>query len=478
MRKPRVGLMVALVAAVWSAGCKVDQAADVAAYRSITDIEGQPTGHEPGEPLPVVEALQLANALNERLAIEGERYVQVLAERQRRAAALRPTLDAFADVTVRDKPSGGGSGGSGSKRVTMDAGLTAQYTLLTGQSDLYALRAADVDIRAGRWLLLDLRESLLLETATAYYQAMRAERLVEVLKSSVAVQEERLRDATARQEVGFVRPLDVAQIEAQRGDTRVLLLDAQSGAAQARSALVLLTGASVHNSPLTDGFEPETVVSSLEAFLEVGYAGRQDLLAAMGAAEAARLRVDEALGKYYPTIAVNLDWFLYRDSNPTELNLLGLISISTPVFRGGELQSDLREAWSVFRESVLRHQLTRRQVRSDVERAFDRFSSSNARVAELRAQVRASEASLRQAEGSYSAGLATNLERVAAQDQLLNAQLRSASEEFERKLAYLTLLRACGRLSGDLAGAVIERVPGPRTAPESPFVRREQIGSN
>jgi outer membrane protein TolC len=459
------------------AGCKVDQAADVNAYRSITDIDGQPMGHRKGEALSVKDALQLANSLNERLGIEGERYVQALAERQRRAAALRPTLDAFGNVSLRDVPSGGGSGGSGSRRTTVDAGLTAQYTLLTGQSDLYALRAADIDIRARRWLLLDLRESLLLETATAYYRVMQAERLIEVLKSSVAVQEERLRDATARQEVGFVRPLDVAQIEAQRADTRVQLLDAMSDAAQSRSALALLTGASVGESPLSDGFEPETAARDLESFLRAGYEGRQDLLAAGDAAEASRIRVDEALGRYFPTIAINLDWFLHRDSNPTNLDLLGLISVTTPLFSGGELKADLREAWSVFRETVMTHQLTRRQVRSDVERAFDRFSSSNARIVELRAQVRASEASLRQAEASYSAGLATNLERVAAQDQLLNAQLRAAREDFERKLAYLELLRACGRLSGDLAGAVIEPtvLPEPRRDLDSPFVRREVI---
>lgn len=455
-------------------GCRVDQAKDVEAYRRITDIEPPRTGYIPGRPLSVVDALQLANALNERLAIEGERYVQALAERQRRAAALRPTLDAFATVSLRDEPSGSGSGGSGSRRTTIDGGLRAQYTLLTGQSDLRALEASERDVSVRRWLLLDLRESLLLETASAYYSVMQSERLIAVLQSSVAVQEERLRDARARQEVGFVRPLDVAQIEAQRADTSVQLLDARSAAMQARSALKLLTGASVDDAPLSDGFDPAAHDTSLETILEWAHDGRQDLAATVEAANAARLRVDEALGRYYPTIAINLDWFLQRDSNPTSLDLLGLISISTPLFHSGELQADLREAWSVFREAVLRHQMTRRQVRSDVERAVDRYRSSDARIAELRSQVSASEASLRQAEASYTAGLATNLERIAAQDKLLSAQLRSATEEYVRKLAYLEVLRSCGRLSGDMAGARRDRPPEARVVPDSPFVRREE----
>lgn len=458
-------------------GCRVDQSADVSLYRSITDIEEPAPWPGDGAALSVEEAVRLAAHLNERLAIAGERYIQVLAERQRRAAALRPSLDAFANLALRDEPSGGGSGGSGSRRTTIDAGLRAQYTLLSGQSDLYAVKAAERDVESERWLLLDLRETLLLETATAYYGVMQAERLVEVLRSSERVQEERLRDANARQEVGFVRPLDVAQIEAQRADTRVQRLDAQSAATQARSALVLLTGAAVERAPLSDGFEPDAATPTLEAFIETARRHRQDVQSAVEATVAARIRVDEALGRYFPTIALNLEWFLQRDSSPTSLDLLGLISISTPLFRGGELQADLREAWSVFREAVLRHQLTRRQARSDVERAFDRFTSSNARITELSAQVRASEASLRQAEASYSAGLATNLERISAQDQLLTAQLRAATESFERKLAYLGLLRACGRLSADLAGAKVEE-PVDREPPASPFIQRSPAGGN
>src|SRR5690606_8423120 len=122
-----------------------------------------------------------------------------------------------------------------------DAGIGAQYTLFSGFSNLNRVRAADASIEQRRWLLLDVREALLLETARAYYAVLSAERLIQVLESSVAVQEERLRDVRGRAEVGFARPLDVAQIEAQASQTRVTLLDARNQLALARSALVLLT---------------------------------------------------------------------------------------------------------------------------------------------------------------------------------------------------------------------------------------------
>ena len=44
------------------------------------------------------------------------------------------------------------------------------------------------------------------------------------------------------------------------------------------------------------------------------------------------------------------------------------------------------------------------------------------------------------------AGTGTNLETLIAQDQLLQAQVQLASQEFEYKVAYLTLIRVVGSL--------------------------------
>ncbi len=466
MRLCRAIACIATPAVLGLAGCAVDQARDVATYREVTDIPDQPVSHRPGEPLPLVKALLLANALNERLGIQGEAYVQALVERQRLAASILPTIDAFGSVTGRDATA------SGTDRVATEAGIGAQYTLLTGRSDFHAIDAAKMDANAERWLLLDLREALMLETAGAYYAVMSAERQVSVLASAVSVQDERLREATIRQGAGLARPLDVAQIDAQRAETRVQLLDAQSLAVQTRSLLVLLTAADVGSAPLTDEFDPAHDARPLDHFLGWANADRLDLRAAAETARAERKRVDEAIGRYYPTVALNLDWFLYRDSAPANLDLLALLSINVPIFSAGRLTADVRDAWSVFRESVLRYHLTRREIRADVERAHDRFTASGARATELEAQVRAAQSTLRQAEAAYSAGLGTNLERVTAQDQLLAADLRASTEQFERKIAYIQLLRACGALSADLAGS--PKPPPDETAslPESPFLVR------
>ncbi|MCC6678511.1 MAG: TolC family protein [Phycisphaerales bacterium] len=469
MRWPALLPLIALV--ILLPGCATDQAGDVAAYRSLTDITTEAPGHARGRELTLLDAVRLANAYNERLAIGGEAYVQALADRQRLAASLLPTLDLFGDLTLREHTGGGAGSTGGGSVARFDGGFSAQYTLLTGLTDFRTVRAADLDIEARRWLLLDLREVLILDTATAYYEVLRADRLIRVLESSMTVQNERLRDILARQRVGFARPLDVAQIEAQVSQTRVLLLNAENRLGNARAALKLLTAVDTDESVLTDGFEPGPVPDSVDPVVAGAERNRQDLMAARKTAEAARELVDASIGRYYPSIGVNLDYFLTRDTSPTDLDLSGLISINLPIFSAGRIEADVRRSWSVFRETVLNYSLTRRRIRLNVESAIADLSASQKRVDELRIQVTAAQEALRQAEAGYQTGLGTNLERVTAQDQLLAAQLQAASEDFTRKLSYLALLRACGTISTDVAGAAPVEIPDHTPVPESPFIR-------
>ena len=450
------------------AGCATDQKADVQEYRKISDPPGDVKVLQAGEPLGLVDALRLTALHNEQLAIQGEKYVQALAARQRAAAALLPTFDLFADVALRENAGDQGI-------VQSDVGLAGQYRLLTGLSDLRNVSAADARIESARWLILDLRESLLVQAAQAYYQTLRAERLTEVLNSSVRAQAERLADAKARNEVGFTRPLDVSQIESQVSRTRAQLITAERQAGEARSALKLLTNAEVGTSTLTDGFESVAGARTLEEMIALATAHRQDILAARADAEAARALVDAAIGEYAPSLTLNLEYFLVGGPETPDPNLSSLLQLRMPLFSAGRIEAQVREAWSVFRERVLTYRTRVREMRRDVETSHLRLRASMHLAAELETQVRVATQAVELAEAAYQAGLGTNLERVVAQDQLLNAELERVSESFVTKTSELELLRACGLLSSEMIGAALPEVPemSPRSL-EAPVLDREE----
>lgn len=472
--------MIAHVLAVgmtaWLSAC-VHQSAEVASYRRVVDLgDSVPSTFRTDQAISLNDALRLTIARNERLSIEGETFLQAMIDRQRAAASLLPTLDIFGNLTFREKAGGGSdgteSGSSTSKTSLFDGGIGAQYNLLTGLTDFRQVRAAELTIEQRQWLLLDLRESIEMETARAYYGVLLGERLVQVITSSLAVQDERLREIRGRQAVGFARPLDVAQIESQASETRVTLLDARNDVANARAALSLLTGVDATSVTLSDEFVPPTSDAGFEHYVLMALENRQDLAAAGAAASASRDRVDAEIGRFFPTISVNLDYFLTRDSVPSDRDWNGLLSIHIPLFSAGRIEADVRTAWSEFRQDVLLHSLTRREIQRDIATAYNDLTTHRVRVLELENQLRAGSEALRQAEASYGAGLGTNLERITAQDLLLRAQVRLASEEFTGKIAHLALARAAGVLTAVATGFVPDSttLPPRRNPPESPFI--------
>jgi len=89
-------------------------------------------------------------------------------------------------------------------------------------------------------------------------------------------------------------------------------------------------------------------------------------------------------------------------------------------------------------------------VVADVEQAHHDFTSSGEQIVQLRRRVAAAELALKQAEANYDVRLATNLDRLIAQDELLAARLDLITQQYTRKFAYLNLLRAAGLIQEEM----------------------------
>lgn len=419
--------------------CAVDEQKEVAVYRDVLDRGVEPAPVVPAERLGVLDTMRLVNARYEPLSIAGEDFLQSLIDIRRAAAAFLPTVSlapsyrwdentASRDSTTFDTP--------------VQAGML--FNPVRDAAELRRTRAAAEESRA---LLLDLQDTVLLDAARAHYEVIRAERSVGVLVDSLRIQNERVEDARGRYEAGVVRPIDVSLTESQAAQTAVDLVVARNGVATGRSFLSFLTNAPVREMPVVDDFDaPPDQDAALDDLWAAAEERRQDVLAARRRIDAAQELVESAYGQYFPTVSLNVQAFLQRDSEPTDLDFSTLIQVSLPLFSAGLIEADVRSALSILRQAKLEETLTNRTARRDVEIAYRNLGYAADRVEQLRVQERVAQEALDQAEGSYEAGLGTNLERLAAQDRLLSTQLQLVNAEFDRKVQALDLLRTTGRL--------------------------------
>ena len=468
-------LLVCLAAIV--IGCVTEYARDVAEYREILDSAvPRLAPPAPGAPLTLRQALALTSQEDERIASSGEDYVQALAERQRLLAVFFPTITLLPSFTIEEQPRGSAAAAPGAAAgqtgAASAAGLTsssqtasgfrpyrgtwqrtevpvlAGVNLFRGFTDIENYRGAELTVEQRRLLMLDLQQAVLLEAAQAYYQVLRAERETDVLRNSLRVQKERLREVQQQFANGLAIKLNVAQTQAQVDATRVALLQAESDARNGRSGLGFLIGVQgpVANPLAADFAVPGSLPMETE-FERVALERREDVRAAQAAVATARHGVDAAIGEYYPSIGLNAAGFLYREYYADASKWSSILSLNLPIFTGGAIAADVRAAWSRLRQAALRESEIRRTSLRDVQIAHENTVTSARKIVEIADEVRVSQEAYDQAVGAYHNGLAINLDVLQAQDALLTAQLRYSNAEFDHAAAYLTLLRVSGRLS-------------------------------
>ncbi len=435
-----------LVAAALATGalatgaCAVDGSADPALYRDVlyAGAGDAVPADAPGTPQDVVLSMRLANAANETLRVEGEAYVRVLLERRRVAARFLARFDLEPEVSLDERTGHGRHSG-------LDAPVRGDFAL-DPVADSADTDAAALDALRARAELLAAQDALLLDTARAHFAVLRAERRADVLRASIAFQGARIDDARARVEAGVARPLDVALSESRAADSQVALVAAETEAREARNLLGFLTARDATATPLAPPVARADDTRDVAALRAAALAARPEVEAAACDVDAQAAGVRAAYGRFWPSIEADFTGFLSRDSEPTALDWTSAVRISLPLFDAGLIELDVRTALSRLRAAHATLALVRRSVARDVDDALEHLDAARRRIDALHVRRAAAERSREQAEGLWAAGLGTNLERLAAQDELLSADLDLTDAELLVALRRLELLRATGEL--------------------------------
>jgi outer membrane protein TolC len=434
----------AVLAALLAVGCTVDNAKETATWRRHLDEHVPPApALEPGQVLTLQQALAMANARSEQLALSGENYLQSLIDKDRAVSALLPSIS-LAPMHVNMQKF------SAPPQVLqlfpirytdVPVQLAAQFSA----TDVAKVARAEVIAQYQLAVLLGTQSDILVKTGQVYYQCLQLEAQIRVLENSVKVQAARVRDMEDKAKAGIVRPLDVAQTQANAAGTRASLVDARNRLVTAHTALAFLVAVPSLENPLSDTLQVPAV-PPLEDVQKAAAEHRQDLLAARALLSAAERGLSAAVAEYYPSVSVNFDEWLTRQSFPPDSRWFFSVGVYLPIFSGGRIHADVRTAYSLLRQAKEYLSLTGRQVAQDVEVAYSNLQSSDLRLLEYRTEVQAAREAFALANQAYDAGVATYLERLIAQDSLLMAELQLTAEEFNRKILYLQLTRQAGLL--------------------------------
>ncbi len=462
----RVALGAALTLVALAGGC-VNQRQEVAHYRRVLHSHPAtaPAALRVPQRLTLAVAMRLANDNNEQLAISGENYLQALIAKNRAFATFLPHVGlSVQDFQQKEFNTTGLPPDFSQFFQTHYFNLPLQTNLnINALHDAALIQAAGTTARQRRALLLDLQSTLLLEVAQTYYQILSDQRAVRVLRTTLRVQQANLASMRRKEKAGIAIRLDVLQSAADTAATRVQLTAIRNRLENGRATLAFQIGVpSLNGARLRNQFNPPAKVPSLVRLDQMAMRRRQDLRAAAYAVVAARQQVTAAIGEYFPSVSVNLDTFLSKQSFPSDSWWSGLFSVNLPLFEGGMIYADVRTAYSQWRQARLEQLRLQRQIREQVRVARDNWHTAVRMVRNLRTEWAAAQAAFEQARHSYGVGLATNLDVITAEDRALASQLAYEQARYTVRVDMLDLLRTTGRLNYSSIARLAKAQPATR----------------
>jgi outer membrane protein len=348
----------------------------------------------------------------------------------------------------------GGVGGSGTSESWatfnyFNLGLSASqlvYDFGQSSSRWRSSQASADSQRASERTTLD---QVLFSVRTSYFQARAARSAVSVAVDTLANQEKHLQQTEGFVEAGRQAEIALAQARTGVANAKVQFITAQNAYETARAQLNQSMGVegstdydvADEQQPAVDGEDGTT-----DALVGEALNTRPEFAALANQVRAQELTLRAIKGAYGPSLFASTGFTdAGEQANNLAWNWNAALSLSVPIFRGGQTKAQVREAEATLASLRSQVDLVRQQVRLEVEQArLAVQAAKEALVASGEALANASE-QLRLAEGRYETGIGSIIELSDSQVAMTSAGYQKVQAEYVLAQARAGLIKALGR---------------------------------
>jgi multidrug efflux system outer membrane protein len=361
------------------------------------------------------------------------------------AASLWPTV--VASASAQHTTTGGHSNGN-----SFQAGADGRWVPDIFGANHSALRAAEATVEASSASLGDIQVLVAAEVGLSYITLRSAQTRLTIASENLAIEEETLQIAQWREQAGLGSSLEAEQARGQTEQTRALLPALRTNIGQASHALAVLTGqppaalstllAAVRPVPTAD----DDVALSIPAET---LRQRPDVRAAERQMAAALARVDQARAARAPSFALGGSLGLSAltlgtlTSGASAVSAL-VASTAVPVFDGGAARAQVRAQQAALEQAQLAYQAGVLAALQDVEDALIALDGDRNRLLSLRNAADAATNASLLARQRYRSGLVDFQTVLDTQRTQLGTQDGVASASADVSADHVRLFKALG----------------------------------
>lgn len=422
-------------------------------YNPISWFTGRPPGQAASQPVPApidvawwesfndpeLDSLeQRATVQNLDVLTATVRVAEARANAGITAAAFFPSaggnVDAF-DIKPSNQGlsfgnSSGSSGGNINPISLYQYGFDATWTLDLWGKVRREVEAGNADIEASEIDRRGVLVQMIAEVARDYIQLRNAQSLLRIAEDNVRTARKLLNLTQQRASAGLTDELDVAQERAQLTTTEATVPAAEDQVANYINALSLLLAEPPR--ALQGELQTPKPVPPTPAAIPVGLPSelvrrRPDIVEAEANLHVATANIGVAIANFFPTFDLLGFFGIQSDQTQDLFNLAARTyllggAVSVPIFQGGKLVDTLHLRHEQQKEAVIAYDKAVLSAFSDVDDTLTDYEKEQERRTLLREAVVANELAFDLAQQRYTQGIATYLDVLNAQQNVLTSQ--------------------------------------------------------
>jgi outer membrane protein/protease secretion system outer membrane protein len=300
-------------------------------------------------------------------------------------------------------------------------------------------------------------QNLVMRVTEAYFNVLFSDEQVALLAVQRRSYEVQLDAARKGSQAGTGTRTDIDEAQARLDLTIAQQLEARQNADYTRRKLEVLVNQPVKDVAPIDvrkmQLAPPTP-ASVEEWTTIADASSPEIDLARAQLETARKEVDRMRSAHYPTIDAYAQLARTRSDNVNSINTeyyqksVG-IQVSVPIFSGGYVNSQVREALSKLEASENQLEGIRRDLAVRVHQEFRGVTEGLAKVQALEVAVKSTEQLLISSQRSFQAGARTRLDILNAEQQAGQARRDLAQARFQYLLSRVRLKALAGSMRVD-----------------------------
>jgi outer membrane protein, protease secretion system len=287
---------------------------------------------------------------------------------------------------------------------------------------------------------------------TAYLEALLAQDQLTLVLAQKAAYTTQLDAARRRYAAGSGVRTDIDEAQARLDLALAQELEARQNMAYTRRAVQVLVNMPVTAlAPLDERklqlLRPDP--DRLEDWTQRAESSSPEIRSLVAQREVARYEIDKARSGHLPTLDAVAQWSKSDSDNVSRIDSrydnksIGL-QLNVPIFAGGQVTSQARQALAELERVEQSLEATRRDLGLRIEREFRGVTEGVARVTALEQAVRSSEIMVQSNRRSFEGGSRTLVDILNAEEQRVSAMRDLAQARYQYVLARIRLQSLAG----------------------------------